>query len=36
MMDEEKRKKEEGRKETVEISPSNFEGVPEGRGSLYR
>jgi len=27
--------KAEGRKETEEISPSIFEGVPEGRGSLY-
>jgi len=27
--------KGEGRKEKGEISPSNFEGVPEGRGSLY-
>jgi len=25
-----------GRKETEEISPSNFEGVPEGRSSLYK
>ncbi|MCL2434516.1 MAG: bifunctional folylpolyglutamate synthase/dihydrofolate synthase [Lentimicrobiaceae bacterium] len=28
--------KEEGRKKKEEISPSNFEGVPEGRGSLYK
>jgi len=27
--------REKGEKETEEISPSNFEGVPEGRGSLY-
>jgi predicted short-subunit dehydrogenase-like oxidoreductase (DUF2520 family) len=30
-----RKEKGEGRKEAVEISPSNFEGVPEGRGSLY-
>ena len=28
--------KGERRKEKGEISPSNFEGVPEGRGSLYK
>jgi len=34
--EEQKSRKAEGRKDTEEISPSNFEGVPEGRGSLYQ
>ena len=33
--EKEEKEKGEGKKEAVEISPSNFEGVPEGRGSLY-
>ena len=31
-----KARRHEGRRKTEEISPSNFEGVPEGRGSLYK
>jgi beta-mannosidase len=30
-----RKQKAEGRKDREEISPSNIEGVPEGRGSLY-
>jgi len=32
----EKGEEEKGRMKAEEISPSNFEGVPEGRGSLYK
>jgi phosphomannomutase len=35
LAEREKRKKGEGGKNMEEISLSNFEGVPEGRGSLY-
>jgi len=31
-----KARRHESTKEAEEISPSNFEGVPEGRGSLYK
>ena len=32
----EKRRREKGERRKEEISPSNFEGVPEGRGSLHK